>query len=322
MKSRSLFLTVIILVAVAAPGLARGNEALRLVPADSVTVGMVQLSELRDSPLAGRIFRHADQITGDGDAEAFLRQAGFNPGQDIDTIVFTLSPGEEGKHPDPLLIVEGRFEVARISEALLTRGATKTTIAAGTYFHFPQPENDGGAVAFLNARLAVAGREAAVAEAMGAYATGGTDFEQAGGLAHLLGAVDRGANAWMLVDVPRAQRLKGETRLPGRRNDAMEQALRDVSAVAVWAEDTGDKMNLGAIANSNDPEMLQLLEDLARGMLATWRLAAQEKAPELVSEIRSFQVDRGRGSISLRGSISAETIEKFAKKHAEKQLGK
>lgn len=324
MKSR-LSVFALVLLTFSIPALAREGGALRLVPADSVTVGMVQLSELRTSPLASRVFTHWDNMTIDGDADRFLRDAGFNPARDVDTIVFALSPDEDATGGNPLVIVEGRFDVNRITAALSGKGAVQVTATGGSYFRFDDTQDETkGAVAFLSSNLAVAGKESAVRNAIETNAGGGTDFVQAGGLAHLLGAVDMNSSAWLLVDVPRAQRLKRETHLPGNsdRNQAMERALNDVAAVAVWADERGDEMSVGATATANDPETLQLLEDLVRGMLATWRLAAQDKAPELVSEIRRFAVDRNAGSVTLRGSISSETIEKLQKRAGHARLGK
>jgi hypothetical protein len=324
-KSRLSFVLALVLLTSTIPALAKENGALRLVPADSVTVGMVQLSELRNSPLASRVFTHWDNMTLDGDSDLFLRDAGFNPARDVDTIVCALTQDQDANGGNPLLIVEGRFDVNRISGALSEKGAVQVTAAGGSYFRFDDTQDEAkGAVAFLSSNLAVAGKEAAVRNAIETNARGGTDFVQAGGLAHLLGTVDSNSSAWLLVDVPRAQRLKRETHLPGDsgRNEAMERALHDVAAIAVWADDRGDEMSVGATATANDAETLQLLEDLVRGMLATWRLAAQDKAPELVSEIRRFNVVRNASSVTLRGSISSETIEKLQKRAGHARLGK
>lgn len=316
MRTRHLFLSAALLLLAVTPAQAGDLGSLNAVPADSVTVGVVRLAELRDSPLARRIFSHADEITLDGEAEHFLREAGFNPMKDIDRVTFSLSPdSDQAGDGDALLVLEGRFDVERLSNAIASRGMTRFQVEGGSYYRFTEEDSDtakNGAVSLVNSSLALVGEEDAVARSLGTLANGGSDFANAAGLAHLLSRVDTTSSAWLLVDVPRSTRLKGQAEIPGRHDRALDAALKNVSVVGVWADDNGTEVKLGATAESNDAETLTLLEDLLRGMLATWRLAAQEKAPEMVSEIRRFQVTRSGESITLSGAISADILEKFA----------
>ena len=321
---RAVVPAVLLLIAAVAP--ARDLDSLNIVPADAVSVGMVRLSELRTSPLANRILSQCDDITVDGEADRFLREAGFNPMEDIDAIVFSLSPAQaEERDGDVLLILEGRYDVDRLSRAIEQRGAARVKVQGGSYFRFPTNDrvDHRGAVAVINSRLALAGKESAVVEAIQAISRGGTDFVNAGGLAHLMGRIDQSSSAWLLVDVPRSARLKGEHEFPGNtdRDRALRSALRSVSVVALWADDNGNQLNVGGTAISNDGETLQLLEDLLRGMLATWRLAVQEKSPDLIPTIRKFEVERSGDSVTLSGGIPGDILEKFSKR-SRKSYGK
>ncbi|HJQ37452.1 MAG TPA: hypothetical protein VKB93_09960, partial [Thermoanaerobaculia bacterium] len=68
---------------------------------------------------------------------------------------------------------------------------------------------------------------------------------------------------------------------------------------------------------SNDSETLALLEDTVRGALAAMRLAVKDKAPEMVSVLRKFDVTRKADSITIEGSIPGNTLrELMAKKRA------
>ncbi|HEX2120875.1 MAG TPA: hypothetical protein VHL59_04465, partial [Thermoanaerobaculia bacterium] len=73
-------------VAIAMPVLAK-DDALSLVPANAVTVGMVKLREMRSSPLSSVLFEHTDKMSADGDAEKFLTDAGLSPTKDVDVLV-------------------------------------------------------------------------------------------------------------------------------------------------------------------------------------------------------------------------------------------
>jgi hypothetical protein len=299
------------------PALAR-TDAQSLIPRDAVTVGVVHLNEMRSSPLSGALFQQTDKITADGDAAAFLLEAGLKPSQDIDVVVAATSPKTAlGTEADILVAADGRFNIDRLSAALVARGAVKK----GAYFLLPEKKGDSstkkGAVAFPDARLALIGTENAVIEALAARAAGGTNFAGMGALGHDMSRIDPKATAWALVDVTRAQRLVGSPHVGtgSPAGSAVNTALKNVSIVAIWATDAGDAVKLGAFGLSSDSETLQLLEDTLRGALSAMRLAAQDKQPDLVTVLRRFTVSRNNDSVTISGSVPAETFKKYAAEH-------
>lgn len=309
-----------LVAAVALPAMAK-DDALNLVPANAVTVGMVKLAEMRTSPLSSYLFQHTDKMSTDGEAEKFLLEAGLSPTRDVDTLTVATTPRTAlGSDADVLVIAEGRFQPERLAKALIARGGVQK---AG-YIVMAEARNDAddekGAVAFLSPSLAIAGNERSVVAALAARAAGGTGFRSRGSLGLDLARVDTKATAWALVDVTRAARLTkgGDINTgKGQAGDALKTAMKTLSTVAVWATDTGDALELGAIGLSGDKETLELLEDTVRGALSAMRLAVKDKAPEMVSVLRRFDVSRKSDSISVEGSIPAATLrELMAKKTA------
>jgi len=309
---------LVVLAALALPAVAK-DDALSLVPANAVTVGMVKLRDMRTSPLSSMLFEQTDKMSTDGEAEKFLAETGLSPKQDVDVLVVATAPRTTlGSEADVLVIAEGRFNVEKLSAALVSRGAVKKE----GYFLIPENEGDRPAVAFPTASLALAGTERAVVAALAARAAGGTGFLTVNGLGHDYARIDRAATAWALVDVTRAARLAKAGSVntgKGQSGDALKAALRSVSTLAVWATDTGDALKLGAFGLSRDAETLQLIEDTARGALSALRLAVKDKQPEMVSVLRKFDIDRTDDSIRIEGSIPAATVrEMLAKKAAAK----
>jgi hypothetical protein len=309
------------LAALALPVFAKSG-ALSLIPNDAVSVGVVRIAEMRSSPLSSTLFQQTDKISANGDAEEFLREAGLQPSRDIDLVMVATAPRTTlGHEADILVAAEGRFNIDRLTTALVNRGAQKRSNANGTYFILPKHQNDSsepGAVAFTDSHLALVGTEAAVLDAMANRAAGGTSFATSSGLGRELARIDPHATAWALVDVTRAQRLTGGAHVPshGASTQALNSALKSVSTVALWAIDNGDTLKLGAFGLSSDPETLQLLEDTVRGALAALRLAVQDKSPDLVSTLRRFSVARTADSVTISGSVPAETIRGFTHKPA------
>ena len=313
--------TLAVLVALVALPLFAADDALNLVPANAVTVGMVKLGDMRTSPLSSMLFQHADRMSSDGEAEKFLLEAGLSPTKDVDVIVVATTPRSTlGSEADVLVIAEGRFQPEKVMTALVSRGAVKKN--GYVLFDKKDVENgeETGAIAFLSPSMAIAGNERSVAAALAAKASGGTGFRSRGALGLDLGRVDTNATAWALVDVTRAARLtKGGTITTGKgqSGDALQAAIKSLSTVAVWATDKGDSLQLGAVGLSGDAETLQLLEDTVKGALSALRLAVKDKSPDMVSILRRFDVSRKSDSIVVEGSIPAGTLrELMAKKTA------
>ena len=312
------FLAVVILALALAPAAFAKNDAMSLIPNDSVSVGVVRLADMRSSPLSAALFAQTAHISNDDDAMAFLRDSGLQPTKDVDVVVFATSPRTNlGSDADFLIAADGRFNVDRLSTALVSRGAIKKVSAHGTYFVMPQKSGDShrGVVAFPDAHLSLIGSEPAVLEALASRATGGTTFATTTALGRDMARIDAHATAFVLVDVPRAQRITGAPKLgTGTQSQAIGAALKNVSTVAIWATDSGDSLKLSAFGLSSDSETLGLVEDTLRGALSAMRLAVQEQSPELVSMLRKFTVTRTDSSVSISGSVPAETFKTWVAK--------
>ena len=306
MKARSLAAAFLLLVPFAAFA---KSDAMSLIPNDAVTVGVVHLAELRTSPLSSTLFQQTDKLGGAGEGDRFLSDAGLDPAKDVDLLVVATSPRTTlGSEADVLVAAEGRFNVERLTKALVERGAIKKD---GYYLLPIEREGSGqGAVAFADAHLAIAGSEQAVTEALAARAAGGTTFTTSSGLGRELARMDPKATAWAVVDVTRAARLTGTAHVSDK-NPLLASAVKNVSTVALWATDTGDALKLGAFGVARDAETLDLVEDAVRGALATARLAVADKSPDMVSVLRRFSVSRTNDSVTITGSIPAEALRKL-----------
>src|SRR5581483_4409194 len=133
---KKMLLTCAVL-ALAVPAFAK-DDALSLIPNDAVTVGVVKLSDMRSSPLSSTLFQQTDKVSTNGDAEVFLREAGLQPTQDIDVIMVATTPQTTlGRNADVLIAADGRYNVERLTQALISRGATKKSSAHGDYYTPP-----------------------------------------------------------------------------------------------------------------------------------------------------------------------------------------
>jgi len=322
LKMHHVFAAVILTLAPLGMAATNGG-AMSLVPRDAVSVGVVHLAEMRTSPLSSVLFQQTDSVSAHGDAARFLKEAGLQPGKDIDLLVVAVTPTSTlGNDSRTLVAAEGRFNTDRLKQALSSRGAIEKKTENGSYLLMPEGDKAGnddgrGAVAFVDAHLAIAGNESSVVQALTDRANGGTSFTTAGGLAQELKRVDPHATAWALVDLTRAQRLANAPHIGSKSSSAQQigAALNHVSTVALWAIDAGNELRLGGFGIANDAETLQLLEDTLRGGLAAMRLAVQDKSPDLVSVLRRFDVKRTSDSVTISGSVPAESLKKLSENH-------
>jgi hypothetical protein len=318
--------------ALALPAAARSgsDDALSLVPADAASVGVIHVADLRSSPLAARLFSDTDKLTVDGDAQHFLDEAGLNPKEDVDLVMAAGSPkGAAGSDGWGLVLFEGRFVPARLSAALVERGATRKSTAAGDYFLLPDKganasRHEQGAIAFASTHLVIAGNESAVVAALAQRSTGGTAFRSGAGLGRQLSRIDSGASAWALVDVSRLPQKDAAVRHAQAHGNGADAAatlvtsMKSVSLLALQATAKGDALKLNATGLVSDGETAGLMEDALRGVLAVWRLAAQEKSPDMVSVLRKFTVSRDKDTVSISGTLPGATVRALAeKKHAD-----
>ncbi len=286
------------------------DDALALVPPDSVTAGMLRVSDLRTSPLAARFFSEFDRATVDGDAAKFLAEARLHPIDDVDLVVFAAQAEPKGK---ALVAFEGRFDPQRLAAAAATRGAEARTASGTTYFLLKDkehPEHQGdGAVAFVSSRLLVAGSEDAVVKALAARAAGGTAFKGGSGLGAQLDKVDANASGWLLVDRTKLPEAKGSLTISGG-DDAARNVMGAMNLVSTFAFQMtvkGDSIRLSGAGYSDDADTRELLEDALRGILAAARIAAEDK-PEVVSAIRKFRVSSDRAAVTISGTLDGATI--------------
>ncbi len=337
MKRFALLSSAAVLVlacALALPASARSgsDDALSLVPADSASVGVIHVADLRTSPLAARLFSDTDHISVAGDAQHFLDAARLNPKEDVDLVVAAGSPkGAGGSEGWGLVLFEGRFDPARLSEALVERGATRKSTPAGEYFllkndsaDVPARGNAPAGIAFASPHLVIAGSEAAVVTALAQRSAGGTGFASGSGLGRHLSRIDAGASAWALVDVSRIPAKDAALRhaqAHGSENDAagaLLSSMKSVQFLALQATAKGDALKLNATGVVSDAETAGLMEDALRGVLAAWRLSAQEKSPDTVSALRRFTISRHGETVSISGTLPGSAVRALSeRKHAE-----
>jgi len=181
--------------------------------------------------------------------------------------------------------------------------------------HAGEASHETGAVAFVSAHLVLAGTETALLHALDAYSAGSAGLPAHSFISDALSRVDRQSAAWAVVDTARLQQLHPASGHPGGDGPAAQitGVLRSLSLVAFQANVSERIVSVSATGLAADEETRQNLEDMLRGLLAAWRMSAQEKEPELVSAIRKIRVTRTDDGVTISGDIPVDAFHAPAK---------
>jgi hypothetical protein len=313
MSGRPFLRLSLAMLVLSVPLFAATEDLLSLVPAEAVSVGAVRLDELRSGIFLERLFEETSDAVSDGEARLFMDEAGLDPRRDVDALVVAMIPRGAGESEvDVLVLFEGNFDRTRLSSAVARRGAQPRSAGGELYYliHDDNADPDcktgrAGSVAFVSDRLVIAGTEPAVIRALDARAGGGTRFLGASNIGRDLREIDRTASAWVMIDVPRSARAGrgiGERWSDGAAAP-LQQAMRHVSTLGLWASERNGHLEVGGVALAADHETRALLEDLLRGVTAAWRMAAREENAEWLPVIRKFEIDRNGQRVRIRGRI-------------------
>jgi hypothetical protein len=194
-----------LLAAASAFGVRRTEDPLALVPANAATVGVIHWSELRSSPLGAQVCAQMDHVSTDGDAARFLAETGLTPREDIDTVVVAMTRPGAGESGEGLVIFEGRFDLTRISGALVSRGATKQTGPSGEYYRLADEEASATAPWRSSTEPDRRGQRGGRPRRARAPGVRGRRPDVRPGTRQAALRVDRDASAWALMDLTRSR---------------------------------------------------------------------------------------------------------------------
>ena len=96
--------------------------------------------------------------------------------------------------------------------------------------------------------------------------------------------------------------------------DALVGAMKSVSLFVFHATSRGDSVELSATGITADEETRGLLEDALKGVIAMWRLAIHERAPDMVPILRKFEIESDREGVTIHGTLPGSFLRQMAEK--------
>lgn len=251
--------------------------------------------------------------------EELEEKTGLNPERDVDQVYVAGSrAGAPGRGGDPLVVVVGRFDRAKVSRAIETekRGVTSKNVQGTTVYLFNENTSGrgSGAAAFLDDSTLVMGDQASVEQTVTARAKGEAPLRENAGLLALLETVKPGSTFWMVGDQTLLSNMPRS--IPGMGGPGTSQSVELPALKSLIV--TGDldpQVSLDLTGEAGDEAAARNLADVVRGFVALASLQANQK-PELKQLASAISVTTEASRVHVAARVSYDVIESLQPRRA------
>jgi hypothetical protein len=251
--------------------------------------------------------------------EELEQRTGLNPERDVDQVYVAGSrTGAPGRGGDPLVVVMGRFDRAKVSRAIETerRGVTSKNVQGTTVYLFNEDTSGrgSGAAAFLDDNTLVMGDHTAVEQTVTARAKGEAPLRENAGLLALLETVKPGSTFWMVGDQTLLSNMPKS--IPGMGGPGTSQSIELPALKSLIV--TGDldpQVSLDVTGEAGDEAAARNLADVVRGFVALASLQANQK-PELKQLASAISVTTEASRVHIAARVPYDVIESLQPRRA------
>lgn len=282
---------------------------LNLVMPEAKVIAGMDVARAKSSPF-GQLFMKNMNLR-DEDLVRFLALTGFDPARDVTEVVIASVDTNPSAGANSILLVRGNFDSARLRAALVRNGLSVLQVVTGVEMLAKKGEK--GAVAFVDASLAVAGDAAAVKAAL---------ERRAGGMglpaATYAKAQDmsRENDVWMVTSLPVAQLAeKMPENAPGQLNGMMKgDMFRSVEQASMGVKFAATMLHLTMEAAVRSDKDATAMADVARFLAGMVQLNRDKpEVAGLAAAFDSMQLTTKARHVRLTMSMPQAEIEKLVK---------
>jgi hypothetical protein len=236
------------------------------------------------------------------------QKTGFNPERDVDQVLIAGRP-DQG-HEAGVVIVRGRFDRYKLSQAIESEGKRVTTKKheGNPLYLFNEGQKGASAVGFLghDDTLLVMGSQKSVEAAVSSHFQGATPLKQNTSLTALLERVKPGSTFWMVGDQSLLSHMPSAVPAPGGSGGAQLQ-LPALKALMVTGE-LEPLVTVDVTGDAADAAGATQLADIVRGFVALASLQAAQK-PELKGLQNAVSVTTDQASVRISARVPYEVLE-------------
>jgi hypothetical protein len=270
------------------------------LPPDAAAIAYADVQDIMASEFRQRLRQLIP--TGSG-KDKFLEETGINIEQDIDTVVAGLSTSEQGTQP--LVLIRGRFDAARVESLATSHGATVRAYSGRRLVVAPDSAGYQAAglgteagLAFVEPDLLAMGRVDAIQQAIDRVDR--PSEAQKSALLDMVSDVHGSGNAWF---ISRFDRLSAAPNVP----DAVRSHLNGIEWVAVSA-DIGTGVRGYVRADAIDEQAGEQLRSIVNGALAAARMFGGQD-PRVETALKGVQASGAGKSAQLSFEVGPELLD-------------
>jgi hypothetical protein len=277
-----------------AAGLQAADPALvNLVMPDATVMAGINVQKAKTTPFGQ--FLLTQMPTGSGLTE-FTTTTGFDPRQDLTEVLMASNTQPN----DGLVLARGTFNPTQIAAAVTKDGKHTSQTYNGVQLITATGTGDNGAVAFLNASIALAGNLASVKAAIDrSHSNNAIDPGLAAKVASFAAA-----DAWSVSIAPLPLGAKENP------NNPLGNVLKNVQA-ASGSVTFSSPVELSAEAVAQSPQDATSLSDVIK-FVASLMLTNKDAAP-LTAVLQSLNVTTNNSTVKLSISIPEDVLEQVLK---------
>jgi len=283
-------------------GLARQSE-FDYLPPDAAAIAYADVQDIMSSEFRQRL---RQLIPTGAEKDRFLEETGIDIERDIDTVVAGLATSEQAGN-QPLVLIRGRFDAARVESLAPSHGATvrdysgrRLVVATGGFdgaHPLQEPGTEAGMV-FLEPTLLALGRVDAIERAIDQVDHPGNI--QNSDLMDLVADVRGSGNAWV---VGKFDRLTAAPNIP----DSVRSHLTGIQTLAVSA-DIGTGVRGYVRAEAVDDQAGEQLRSVVNGALAAARMFGGQD-PKVGAALQAVQTSGTGKTAQLSFTVGPELLD-------------
>lgn len=276
---------------------------LQMVTKDARMVAGIDVSRAKNSPFGQKIL--AEMKEEDRGFQKLVASTGFDPRRDLQEVVIASSgvPKQGGT----VVLVRGAFDQTRISQFLRTEGGVQSIYKGVELWKSPKDKSGEGAIAFVNASLAIFGTDATVRAAIDRTQSGGEGMTT--DLAARVSEWSAKNDAWFVSNASLQEMGVGKTGqnaiLPGGLSvDSIRQASGGVRF--------GSTVDVSGELTTRSDQDAVALADVFRFISSMVRLNADKPgAAEAQKIVDTLQLSTAGPAMKFSLSVTEEQLERM-----------
>ena len=280
-------------------------DLLSLVPTGTAVISSIDVNQAKNSQFGQYLVSRINPQN--SDFQQFVQQTGFNPMQDLQTVIFASPTGTANHNQKFLILARGNFNADRIKATVQSKGATVQTFQGVEILADSHNQQKTG-IAFPDSGIAVMGDIASVEQAIANRANASS---LAPAVQQLIAYVGPSNDAWFVSTTPSS--FLGNHIPTGSNQPVPAQAVQSIVQASGGVQ-FGDTVRLSLNAVTRSAKDATSLIDVIRfgGSMIQMQRQKGAAGDALASAIDNMTLTSNGNTVQVSLSMPEKNLEQVA----------